>query len=91
MCLEEMLCCTIFSGDLFYGEPHRRVTIEFTQELRSAVTNALREMNELFQKGYTPKVRKSKSCEACSLRDICLPETENLSAIKYINQIIAEK
>ena len=90
MCLEEMLCCTILSGDLFYGEPHRRVTVDFTQELRSEVTSALGEMNELFQKGYTPKVRKSKSCAACSLKDVCLPEMEILSAAKYIKQMIDE-
>ena len=33
MCLEEMLCCTIPCGALFYGEPRRRTEVEFTPEL----------------------------------------------------------
>ena len=35
MCLEEMLCCSIPEGALFYGETRRR-TAAFTQALRGA-------------------------------------------------------
>ena len=34
MCLEEMLCCDIPEGALFYGEPRRREPVAFTEELR---------------------------------------------------------
>lgn len=34
MCLEEMLCCNIPRGALYYGEPHRRTEVELTPELR---------------------------------------------------------
>ena len=34
------------------------------------------EMHELYDKGYTPRVRWSKSCNACSMKDICLPKLE---------------
>lgn len=85
MCLEEMLCCKIESGALFYGETKRRTPVEFTEELRMLVENALEEMHDLYKKGRTPKVKPSKSCGACSLSEICLPElakTENVR--KYI-------
>lgn len=34
MCLEEMLCCAIPAGALYYGEPRRRTEVTFTEELR---------------------------------------------------------
>ena len=34
MCLEEMLCCEIPRGALYYGEPRRRTEVDFTPELR---------------------------------------------------------
>ena len=74
MCLEEMLCCDIPEGALFYGETRRRETVPFTEELRQTVRAYLSEMHQLRQRGRTPKVKASKSCNACSLKDICLPK-----------------
>lgn len=73
MCLEEMLCCHIPDGALFYGETRRRVPIELTDELRGEVVSALHEMHELYRRGYTPKVKPGKGCNACSLKELCLP------------------
>lgn len=85
MCLEEMLCCSIAAGDLFYGEPHRRTAVVFTEELREKVASSLKEMNELYRRGYTPRVKRTKSCNACSLKDVCLPELDRAgSASAYI-------
>lgn len=73
MCMEEMLCCTVPEGSLFYGETRRRMDVSFSDELRGRVTALLAEMHQLFRRGHTPKVRPSKSCNACSLKEICLP------------------
>ena len=73
MCLEEMLCCDIRDGALFYGETRRRESIRFTEELRLLVRKSLTEMHELYRRGYTPKVKPSKSCNACSLKSLCVP------------------
>lgn len=73
MCLEEMLCCSIPEGALFYGETRRRTVVSFSEELRGKVRSSLAEMHELAQRGYTPKVKPSKSCNACSLKELCLP------------------
>ncbi len=73
MCLEEMLCCAIPAGALFYGQPRRRQEVVFTPELRATVERAAGEMHQLFQRGYTPKSKPSKGCNACSLKDLCLP------------------
>ena len=73
MCLEEMLCCDIPEGALFYGETRRRENVAFSEELRTQVRLLLKEMHELYQRSYTPKVKPQKGCSACSLRDLCLP------------------
>lgn len=77
MCLEEMLCCTVPEGALYYGEPRRRTVTQFTPELRGQVQNCLMEMHELYRRRYTPKVKPSKACNACSLKDLCLPRLMN--------------
>ncbi len=74
MCLEEMLCCSIPEGALYYGEPRRRTVVCFTPELRGQVQSSLTEMHELYQRHYTPKVKPSKACNACSLKELCLPK-----------------
>lgn len=77
MCLEEMLCCDIPEGALYFGETHRRQIVQFTKDLRESVVAALLEMHELYKKGYTPKVKWTKSCNACSLNELCLPKLMN--------------
>lgn len=74
MCLEEMLCCDISEGALFYGEIRRRETVEFTVELRGKVREYIDAMHDLYRRRRTPKVKPGKHCSACSLRDICLPK-----------------
>lgn len=73
MCLEHMLCCDIPEGALYYGEIRRRERVAFTPALRSQVQELLLQMHELYRRGYTPKVKPTKSCNACSLKDLCLP------------------
>lgn len=73
MCLEEMLCCEIPEGALYYGEIRRRVPVAFTKELRDEVRGMLDQMHDLYRRGHTPKVKPSKSCNACSMKELCLP------------------
>lgn len=85
MCLEEMLCCTIEEGALFYGETRHRVSVFFTEGLREKVKKAADEMHQMFQRGHTPKVKPTKSCNACSLKEICLPVLmKKQDVIKYL-------
>lgn len=81
MCLEEMLCCDIPEGALFYGETRRRETVAFTEELRRRVRDCIAEMHELHRRGYTPKVKPSKSCNACSLKELCLPRLNKARSV----------
>lgn len=74
MCLEEMLCCAVPEGALYYGEPRRRTVVRYTPELCGQVRDYLQEMHELYDRRYTPKVKPTKACNACSLKDLCLPK-----------------
>ena len=74
MCLEEMLCCEIPRGALYYGEPRRRTEVDFTPALRQEVRALLEEMHALYARGSTPKVKPTKGCNACSLKGLCLPK-----------------
>ena len=87
MCLEEMLCCNIPEGALYYGETRHRLTINFTKELRQAVRTTLNEMHEYDQRRHTPKVNTGKFCNACSLKEICLPK---LMSRKSIAEYLAD-
>lgn len=81
MCLEEMFCTEIPEAYLFYGETRRREQVEITEELRATCRKLLLEMHQLFARGHTPKVRKTKKCEACSLKEICLPKLEKRKSV----------
>ena len=81
LCLEEMLCCVIPEGALYYGDPRRRTPVLFTGGLRQAVSAALEEMHQLYRRGHTPKVRPAKSCSACSLKELCLPILRRRSTV----------
>lgn len=92
MCLEEMLCCTIPCGALFYGEPRRRTEVEFTPELRRAVEDSLNEMHDYYKRGYTPKAKPRKGCSACSLKEICLPKmAQRKSVAAYVEGALNEE
>ena len=54
-------------------ETRRREVVPFTDELRRKTEDTAAEMNRYFARGYTPKVKPGKHCNACSLKSICLP------------------
>lgn len=85
MCLEEMLCCEIKEGALFYFETKRRQKIIITDELRETVRKYASEMHQYFDRRYLPKPRRTKACNACSLKDECLPKLEKLQSAKSYN------
>lgn len=92
LCLEEMLLCDIPEGSLFYGQNRRRTRVEFTEELREQVKSMAAEMHDLWKKGYTPKVKPNKGCNACSLKEICVPRLSKSKLVSsYIEASLTEK
>ena len=94
LCLEEMLCCEIPAGALFYWKTRRRERVEIDAGLREKTKRMLREMREYYDRRYTPRVKPGKACESCSLSDACLPRLlrkgEAASVAEYVRRHAAE-
>ncbi len=89
MCLEDMLCCDIPVGYMFYGETRRRLKVEFTEKLRRRTEEMIHEMHRLYSARHTPKAKRTKACNACSMKDICLPALcSGRSASDYIRDML---
>ena len=70
MCLEEMFSTTVSEGAIFYGETRRREVVAITEELKNEVCQIFEEMHQYYDRRYTPKVKYSKACASCSLKEI---------------------
>jgi len=91
MCLEEMLCCSIPEGALYYGETRRRLAVPLTQELRDQVRSCLTEMHQLYSRRHTPRVKPTKACNACSLKELCLPALMRKRPVRdYLDRAMEE-
>lgn len=77
MCLEEMLDCSVESGAIFYGKTRRREQVKFDNTLRESVEKTSRDLHLLIHSGKTPAPILGPHCDACSLRQYCLPQTAN--------------
>lgn len=82
LCLEEMLGCSVPRGAIFYGEPRRRIDVEFSQALRSRTEALTAEMHRLYDAKQTPVAQPGPHCRNCSLVDICLPQSTSDASVK---------
>ncbi len=91
ICLEEMLDIVISEGALFYGQPRRRHPVIFDAALRMRTEELARRAHELIASGKTPPAHYEKKCDACSLLDLCNPQTvaSGKSARRYLGQMLA--
>ena len=91
MALEEMLVCEVPEGEIFYEETRQREHVSLTPELRSTAQTMADEMNRLFARGYTPKSKPGKHCNACSLKELCLPALyQQADPAAYLREHIEE-
>ena len=87
MCLEEMLVCNITDGAIYYAKTRHRQKVIITEEMRKQVIMLFDEMHSYIKRGYLPSVRPSKSCNACSLKELCMPKLYRIgSAKKYLQE-----
>ena len=92
MRLEEMLLCEIKEAYLYYGETRHRTSVILDLDLRNKVEKIFAEMHDLYNRSYTPQVKPTKSCNACSLKDLCMPKLyKNCSASTYVEQMLQEE
>lgn len=76
LCLEEMTGQPVQQGALFYAQIKRRLTVPFDADLRQLTESTVAELATVFATLVTPPPTPHKSrCRACSLIDLCRPET----------------
>lgn len=92
MCLEEMLLCDpVPRAYLYYGETARRTAVSLDKDLRREVRDMLAEMHDLYRRRVTPRVKPTKSCNACSLKGLCVPRLYRAgSAAGYVRKRLEE-
>lgn len=91
ICLEEMFLAEIPKGYLYYGETRRRTEVFFNEELRRYVNEIAEKMHEMYTRGRTPKVKTSRKCQSCSLKELCIPKLNKPLSVKgYIDSMIGE-
>ena len=92
MCLEELFCTIIDEVHLYYGKTRHRLKIPMDSEIRERVRTISREMHDYYQRRYTPKVKQGRRCNACSLREICLPKLNKITSVKkYIAGVVGDE
>lgn len=88
LCLEEMLSVTIVDGAIFYGQPRRRLVVEFSEALRAETEQVTTMVHDLIRSGITPPAEYEKTkCTACSLFDICMPKKRR-SVSTYLKAVL---
>ena len=92
MCLEEMLVCPpIETAYLYYGETKRREPVPLEADLRQSVRTMFSEMRNLYGRCHTPRVKPTKGCTSCSMKDICLPKMpQDKRVAAYIQNALTE-
>ena len=92
LCLEEMLGCRIAEGAFFYGKTRRRLSVAFSETLRSKTEVLAARLHELWREGITPSARYEKKCDSCSLIEVCQPKTvaHGKSAKRYFAAMLRD-
>ena len=89
LCLEEMLCCTVPEGALYYGQKNRRFPVLFDAALRERTLATIQRLHTLLTSGNTPPPQLGPQCANCSLVTLCCPAvTAGKSAATYLQQMI---
>ncbi|MDO5297074.1 MAG: CRISPR-associated protein Cas4 [bacterium] len=91
ICLEEMHGCSIPEGALYYGQEAHRELVAFDHELRQLVQDSYAAMHALFIQGINPLAKYSKSCDNCSLYEVCAPKLSGASVSHYLQRDLEDK
>ena len=91
--LEEMFGVELTEGALFYGETRRRVGVSLDDGLRQLTAEVAASTRTLLALGSTPPaVYDKRTCNACSLVDLCQPKrlSRSTPASQWLARQIAE-
>lgn len=76
LCIEEMREVSIAEGAIWYWEVRKRENIDIDDALRTVTIKTISDAHALLASGNTPPpTSEKKRCRACSLKDLCEPDT----------------
>jgi len=92
LCLEEMRGITVEEGALWYWQVRNREPVVLDKALRKVTCAAIDGARHLLETGRTPPpIDNKKRCRACSLVDLCEPDTFRRDhSANYIEGLFAE-
>lgn len=92
LCLEDMTGQPVPEGALYYAQTKRRVTVPFDAALRDLTLAAIDALNRTFAARATPPPTPHKSrCRACSLLDLCRPDSFGRPVRHWRDQMVARQ
>lgn len=93
LCIEEMRDVSVFEGAIWYWEVRRRESVIIDGVLRSITVEAIQGAHLLLAEGKTPPpTDELKRCRACSLIDLCEPDTFRRDhSASYVNELFSDQ
>lgn len=90
LCLEEMLAVKIPGGFVWYGGPKRRMRVEFTEDLRSEVSEIIEKIRNQLMTGKLPEAVDDERCGPCQLLHHCLPHLSRSprKVLRYLDDVV---
>lgn len=83
ICLEEIFSIPINMGAIYYESIKHRQTFEITDALRNKTIDMANQMHQLMLNKTLPQAEySSKTCNKCSLYNLCLPKSFLLPKVK---------
>lgn len=90
LCLEEMTGQAVPEGALYYAQTKRRVTVPFDADLRALTEATIADLARVLDSQVTPPPTPHRSrCRACSLIELCRPETVARPVKRWREQTLA--
>ncbi len=89
LCIEEMRDTQVTEGAIWYWEVRRREPVKIDAALRASTIAVINGAHDLLLSGKTPSPTSVvKRCRACSLTDLCEPDTfRNDHSGQYIDEL----
>ncbi len=76
LCIEEMRQTSIPKGAIWYWETRKRETVDINDGLRNKTIQVITDAINVLESGKTPfPIEEKRKCRACSLKELCRPQT----------------
>jgi CRISPR-associated exonuclease Cas4 len=92
LCIEEMRTVKVYEGAIWYWQVRKREAVTIDAALRATTIATINGAHSLLAEGKTPEpIDNNKRCRACSLVELCEPDTFRRDcSSKYIDELFGQ-